>query len=112
MSEERNGNSEVSISSPFFSTRIAGKNFTVRDIVLLLVFGGMITVYFMIDKHADAADKTTKALLEQVKESNQANTKAQKNTVFYMCRSSCLLEQPPEKRNPVACDVICAPMKE
>ena len=80
--------------------------------MLLLVFGGMITVYFMIDKHADAADKTTKALLEQVKESNQANTKAQKNTVFYMCRSSCLLEQPPEKRNPVACDVICAPMKE
>lgn len=106
-----NGQDQIEIKTPFFSSKIAGKNLTIRDIVLLLIFGLIIGSAMLSHGHAESAEKTSQALLREIRDSNKANLDAQKNIAFHQCRTACLLEQPQEKRDGQQCDRICATLR-
>ena len=109
MSEENNETIEV--KTPFFSSKIAGKNLTLRDIVLFFVFVIALSTFMFVYTHAESSDKSTQALLKEIQQSNKANLDAQKNTAYHACRQSCLLEQPPDKRDGTQCERICTHLK-
>ena len=113
-----NNSDQIEIKTPFFSSKIAGKNLTLRDVVLLLVFGGMAGLFGLAWTHADSSDKLVKeiqqsnaALLKEIKDSNREQTNAQKNIAFHNCRQACLLEQPPDRRDGAACERVCSHLR-
>ena len=109
MPEENNNTIEV--KTPFFSSKIAGKNLTLRDIVLFFVFAIGMATFMFIYSHAESSEKSTQALLREIEKSNKAQLDAQKSTAYHACRQSCLLEQPPDKRDGTACERICTHLK-
>lgn len=109
MSEDNNESFEV--KTPFFSSKIAGKNLTLRDIVLFLVFTIALATFFFVYSHAESADKNTQALLIELKQANKLSIDAQKSTAYHQCRSACLLEQPPDRRDGSTCERVCAHLK-
>ena len=109
MSEDNNDSIEV--KTPFFSSKIAGKNLTLRDIILFFVFIIALATFMFVYTHAESADKSTQALLKEIQQSNKATLDAQKNTAYHACRQSCLLEQAPDKRDGTQCERICTHLK-
>ena len=118
MTENGQQPDSVELKTPFFSGKIAGKNLTLRDIVLLLVFGAVIAVYMAISAHAGGDSKVVEAikegnaaLLKEIKDANRQNTDSNRHAAFHQCRSACLLEQPQAKRDGASCDRICANLR-
>ena len=106
-----NSHDQIEIKTPFFSSKIAGKNLTLRDIVLFFVFIVALGTFFFVYSHAESADKSTQALLREIQQSNKQSIDAQKNVAYHQCRTACLLEQPPERRDGVQCERVCAHLK-
>lgn len=110
---DTNGDS-MEVKTPFFSGKIAGKNLTLRDIVLLLVFGCVIGSGVFSWTHSDASDKKFEAILHEIKESRKESSANSKTSAFYSCKQACVLqyEQKDRVKGGVACEAICAPVKQ
>ena len=106
-----NGQDQIEIKTPFFSSKIAGKNLTLRDIVLFFVFVVALATFFFVHSHAKSSDKSTQALLREIQQSNKQSIDAQKAVAYHQCRTACLLEQPQAKRDGSQCDRVCAHLK-
>ena len=106
-----NSHDQIEIKTPFFSSKIAGKNLTLRDVVLFFVFVVALATFFFVYSHAESADKSNQALLIELQKSNKAMIDSQKSTAYHACRQSCLLEQAPDRRDGTQCERICTHLK-
>ena len=106
MSEERNG---ADIGVKIGGQEVNVKNVKSLNTVLTAVSLVMITAIgvFLWD-HVDAS----KDLVKEIREGNKAQQQGQKNSNYYQCMQVCLLGQDPARRNPQACELQCAPVKQ
>jgi len=107
MAEERSG-ADIGV-------KIGGQEVNVRNIkslntiltALSLVMSTAIGVFLW--GHVDAS----KELVKEIRDGNRAQQQGQKNSNYYQCMQVCLLAQgDPAKRNPQACELQCAPVKQ